>query len=207
MPEPRFIDDPADLRSIQVRTAETPDVRPIAVREKAFLGHINLRGDPDDATFMACVTGVLGFALPTTPNTSREVMDQFACWLGPAEWLLSVPADNEQTVAAALRDALAGAHASVVEVGGGHVVLLLTGNRVRDLLAKGCPLDLHASKFGAGQCAQSHLGKAPILARAVADGIELVVRRSFADYVWRWLQICVQEYGGRIDRNEAQGSS
>lgn len=207
MTETRFIDDAAELRSIQARSAEEPDAGPLSVQEKAFLGHINLRGDPDDATFMACVTGVLGFALPTSPNTSREVMDRVACWLGPSEWLLSVPADNEQTVAAALRDALAHAHASVVEVGGGHVVLLLTGNRVRDLLAKGCPLDLHPSKFGAGQCAQSHLGNAPIVARAVSDGIELVVRRSFADYVWRWLQVCAQEYGGRIDRNEARGSS
>ena len=39
------------------------------------------------------------------------------------------------------------------------LVLHLSGAPVREVLAQGCPLDLHPSVFGAGQCAQSHFFK------------------------------------------------
>ena len=66
-------------------------------------------------------------------------------------------------------------------------MLHLTGARVRAVLSKGCPLDLHETAFGLGQCAQSHLAKAPVLLRALADGIEVVVRRSYLRYARQWL--------------------
>jgi sarcosine oxidase subunit gamma len=46
-------------------------------------------------------------------------------------------------------------------VSGGQTTLHLHGSHVRDVLAKGCPIDFHPRVFGIGQCAQSHLGKAP----------------------------------------------
>ena len=68
---------------------------------------------------------------------------------------------------------------------------------MRDLLAKGCPVDLHPSVFDVGQCAQSHLAKAPILLRQVdrEPTFEIIVRRSFADYFWTWLEDAAAEYG------------
>jgi hypothetical protein len=55
-----------------------------------------------------------------------------------------------------LRQALANCFAAVTEVSGGQTVILLRGDSVRDMLAKGCPLDLHARVFGIDRCAQSH---------------------------------------------------
>lgn len=163
-----------------------------------MLGHINLRGDPADASFTRCVRTVLGFDLPSVPNTVSEGEDLVAYWLAPTEWLLVVPAQRERAIASGLRDALAGQFVSVVESSGGHVVLLLTGSRVRQVLAKGCPLDLREGAFGLGQCAQSHLAKAPVLLRPVANGVELILPRSFADYLWQWLESAMQEDGGWV---------
>ena len=175
-----------------------PDPQRIVVRRKVDLAYINLRGDPADGTFVVCIRTVLGFDLPGIPNTVGEGDDVVAYWLAPTEWLLVMPAERENAIASGLRDALADQFASVVEVSGGQVALLLTGNRVRERLAKGCPLDLREDAFAIGQCAQSHLGKAPVLLRPIADGVELILPRSFADYLWQWLESAVQEYGGWV---------
>jgi len=173
-----------------------PDSQRIVVRKKLGLAHINLRGDPADASFTRCVRTVLGFGLPSIPNTVSEGDDVVAYWLAPTEWLLVVRAACEVAIAVELRDALAGQFVSVVEISGGNVVLRLSGSRVRDVLAKGCPLDVREGSFDIGQCAQSHLAKAPVLLRPVANGVELILPRSFADYLWQWLASAAQEYGG-----------
>ena len=48
-----------------------------------------------------------------------------------------------------------------------------------------------------GQCAQSHLAKAPILIGQIENQpyFELIFRRSFADYLWTWLEGAAAEYG------------
>ena len=92
-------------------------------------------------------------------------------------------------LATALRRAVADGFAAVVELGSGQTVIEVAGPRAREVIAKGCPLDLHPRAFGPGSCAQSRLARA-MVAIAQVDGaptFELIVRRSFADYVWRWL--------------------
>jgi sarcosine oxidase, subunit gamma len=65
------------------------------------------------------------------------------------------------------------------------------------VLAKGCPIDLHPRAFSIGQCAQSRLAKAPILIGQIENQpfFELIFRRSFADYLWTWLETAAAEYG------------
>lgn len=158
------------------------------LRERAFLGHINLRGDAADPAFMASAGQVLGVALPIAPNTVHESGAREVYWLCPSEWLIVCSHEEEQSLAGQLGKALRSQFASVVLVGGGQTVFCLAGADARDILARGCPLDLHPRAFAKGQCAQSHVAKAPVLLRATDDGIDIVVRRSFADYLWRWLK-------------------
>jgi sarcosine oxidase subunit gamma len=110
-------------------------------------------------------------------------------WLSPNEWLIVCPHADEQSLADQLREGLHAQVASVVQISGGQTVFLLEGNSARELLAKGCPLDLHPRAFAIGHCAQSHVEKVPVLLRPIAGGIELVVRRSFADSLWQWLEM------------------
>lgn len=160
------------------------------------LGHINLRGDPAEARFAKAAESALGVALPVAANTTAIVGDTVVYWLGPDEWLVVAPGDRERSIADALRTALGGVHSSVTVVSGGQAVLVLRGAHVRDLLAKGCPLDLHSPAFRAGACAQTHVAKAGVLLRPLADdAIEVIVRRSFLDYLWSWMQVAGSEYG------------
>ena len=75
--------------------------------------------------------------------------------------------------------------------------LQLQGPGVRTLLAKGCTLDLHPSVFTISSCAQSGLAKANVLL-CLADEAPtfiVVVRRSFADYLCRWLAHAGRDMG------------
>lgn len=159
------------------------------------VGHINLRGDPDSAEFRKAVESTLGQHLPVDANTSTDA-DHRVFWLGPDEWLVMAEAGKTADLLQRLNRALAECHASVNDISGGNIALRLSGPRIRDLLAKGCTLDLHPDVFKAGSCAQSGLAKAAVLIVRVdeSDTFDLIVRRSFADYLMRWLRRAGNEY-------------
>jgi sarcosine oxidase subunit gamma len=74
--------------------------------------------------------------------------------------------------------------------------LSLRGPAVRQVLAKGCSLDLHPSKFGAGDSAQTMLAHAAVTLMANDEaGFTLICRTSFAPYVAEWLLDAGLEFG------------
>jgi sarcosine oxidase subunit gamma len=155
--------------------------------ERPFLELVNVRGDTRDAAFVRAVENVIGCRPPEKPNTTAEGNGYDMLWLGPDEWLVcSATAHNAAQTAplqGKLVAAFAGVFASAVDIGSGYTVLEISGTRTREVLSRGCPLDLHPKLFGKGQCAQSHYFKAPVtLLPAGGERFELVIRRSFADY-------------------------
>ena len=59
------------LSAFFATAADDPaDGAAVVISERPFLGHLNLRGDPADGGFTKAAAGVLGFALPTEPNTT-----------------------------------------------------------------------------------------------------------------------------------------
>jgi sarcosine oxidase subunit gamma len=167
------------------------DAEGVRLHERAFLGHISVRCDAGDGALTAALERALECDLPRAPNTfhvtsaARKVL-----WLGPDEWLVITPEGQQSAVAQALRHAAGEGFATIVELGSGQTVIEVRGARAREVIAKGCPLDLHPRVFGPGRCAQSRLGRTGVtIAQVDADpSFELIVRRSFADYVWQWLQ-------------------
>jgi sarcosine oxidase, subunit gamma len=179
--------------------------RGIRLSERANLGKIDLRGDLSERSFMAAIGRVLDLLLPTEPNTTATKGSITALWQGPDQWLLTLPADDVAFFINTLRQTLAGSHAALTEVTDGRIALALAGPSARDLLAKGCPLDLHPRAFKPGQCAQSLLAKADVLLH-LRDGdpqagptFDLYVARSFAPYLWTWLEDAGLEYGVQVE--------
>jgi sarcosine oxidase, subunit gamma len=160
----------------------------VRLTEKAGLELVNVRGQRESTRFTAAVHEVFGIELPRTPNTVASGPAYTALWLGPDEWLVRSSEPRSSTAERTLRPLLGDEFAVVVDVSSGYTVLELDGPRAREVLQKGCPLDLHPRVFGAGQCAQSHYFKAGFILRPTApDVYELIVRRSFADYTARML--------------------
>ncbi|WP_183726668.1 MULTISPECIES: sarcosine oxidase subunit gamma [Paraburkholderia] len=163
-----------------------------AMRELPFRDLVMVRGEPGDTAFTNAFAQTVGCALPVQPNTRSLGADYDVLWLGPDEWLVRSAGPVQAGV---LEEKLIGAlsgnegsWATAVDVGSGYTVVELTGTRVREVLSRGCPLDLHPRLFKEGQCAQSFFFKASIVLIATGiDRFEVVVRRSFADYFCRIL--------------------
>src|SRR5437868_4278895 len=132
----------------------------ISVRELAFLTQINLRADPRNPELRQSFSDALGFSLPLTPNTTASQGDRRALWLGPDEWLIVGPPDQQAPLEQAVRDGLTGAFGSVADVSANRTVLEIGGASARDLLAQGTLIDLDQRTFTEGRCAQTLLAKA-----------------------------------------------
>ena len=212
----------------ELSESPSPDAG-VRMFERQFLGHIDLRGDPQDQAFLRAVEGVLGCGLPLEPNTVGRSERMVALWLGPNEWLLLTPPDHEGETIRLLRDALGDIFSAVNDLSGGQTVINLQGIHARDVLSKGCTLDLHPRVFGPGCCAQTHIsktnatiwfnladrdpathlrrsellreGRTPsqvtetLLQLDSSPSFDIIVRRSFGDYLARWIKDASQEYG------------
>lgn len=171
----------------------TVDGRTCLLGEVALLDMLNLRGNAADPAFAAAVLAVTGLALPVKANTasvgSVDGKGRQLFWLGPDEWLLKTAGGTGDALEAALRSALAGKHFSVVQVGSGNTTFSVQGPAAADLLSRGCPLDLHARAFPDGSLAQSHIAKANVVLYCLQaqTSYEVTVRRSFAEYLFKWL--------------------
>lgn len=181
----------------QERRAASPADAGVRLQELPFTGYINLRGDPGDASFLKAVREAAGLELPLEPNTFAEADGYRAVWLGPDEWYLVTPAGEEPPLVEKLESALADRHVAINDLSSGLTTVRLGGPSARDLLEKGCTLDLHPRSFGSGQCAQTLVAKAGVLILCTGDEptYELVVRRSFADYLFVWLEDGAIEFG------------
>jgi sarcosine oxidase, subunit gamma len=196
MSDPIRKESPLAARLTHRSVTERAQGADVMMSERPFLGHINLRGDPSDAGFVDAVWGALGCGVPRLPNTFVDGGSTRVLWLGPDEWLIVTEEAQEAVLAANLRDSLGGRFCAVTEIGSGQTVITVAGGRARDVIAQGCSLDLHPRVFEAGRCAQTRLAKAGIVI-AQTDAMptfELIVRRSFADYLWSWLTDAAAEF-------------
>ncbi len=186
----------AELHKLAGKTAAKAG---IVLREKKLLGHLVLqrRCRRPDLRRRRAPGPRPGTASGPDLVASGETSLQ---WLAPDEWLLIVPGGEEYAVEQRLRQALGEElHYAVVNVSGGQTLLELSGANVRELLMKSTSYDVHPSNFPVGKAVGSIFAKSQCVIRHTGeDTWELVVRRSFADYFWLWLQDASAEYGLQI---------
>lgn len=160
------------------------------------LSYLNLRGNALDPELVEKIEESLGQDLPIQPNTA-SISNHKVCWLGPDEWMIESDTADGAKLTDRLNAAIDGMHAAVNDLSGSLVTIRLSGDKVTTLLSKGCTLDFHADVFKPGDCAQSGLAKANVLIRRAdaADIFDVVVRRSFAEYLALWLERAAGDSG------------
>jgi|GEM_PF-30120 len=181
-------------------TVSTFTLKPAGVHlwEDALKGHLVLRGDAEDPAFQRGVEAALGMALPERLHSVQQGSLSLR-WIAPDEWLLVCPGDRAAALEIQLRRNLSG-HFAVVNVSGGQTLIRLAGPDAVMVLKKSCPYDLQERNFPIGKVVTTVLAKTQAtLCKIAADQWELVVRRSFSDYAWRWLIDASTEYGLIVD--------
>lgn len=161
----------------------------LRITAEPFVALAGLRVDP------ASGVQVRGAALPTIPNTWVPAGDGRLVWLGPDEWLLTSPGTAPEALEAELAGALRPVGGVAVDVSAQRIGLRITGPRARQVLAKGCSIDLHPRVFVPGSSAQTTLGQAGVVLLALGgDEFAVLVRSSFAGYLATWLLDAGLEY-------------
>lgn len=159
----------------------------VLLEEVPALGYLILRGNAEDAGFCSGVNTALGVELPVQPLTLTQNDALSIQWLSPDEWLIVCPGEQCFEWETALHEHLSG-HYAVVNVSGGYTMIRLTGERALDVLYQSTTYDVHPRHFTTGKAVATTLAKATMFLRRPDEAAwELIVRRSFADYCWRWL--------------------
>ena len=168
----------------------------VTVDELPFHGHLNLRGRSDDKAFLQAVKKIIGAEPPLQANRWIVSGEFKLYWLGPDEWLAITPPHKQAELEQRLRAALSGLFSSVTDVSSGQTIVRISGAKARAVLQKGCTLDFHPSVFKPGDCAQSLLAKAGVMISLVDETptFDIVVRRSFSDYLGLWLLDATNEF-------------
>ncbi|MCH2308872.1 MAG: hypothetical protein MK357_04215 [SAR202 cluster bacterium] len=153
------------------------------------LGQVNVRGDIKDGLFIDNMREILGHELPTDPNTVTVGERFIILCLGENEWLIITPENEERELIATLRNKMDGILTSFTDVSSSQCIIRVTGSHVRNVFAKGCSLDLHSRSFDVSKCAQSLIASVGVIIRQIdsTPSFELIVRRSFAEYLVNWL--------------------
>ena len=167
----------------------------LVLREAKLLGHLNLRGDVNNPDFLSGVKHVLGLDLPVSPCSSAQNADTIIMWLSPDEWLIIIEGGTEGAVEDKLRLALNG-HFAVSDISGAQTIIELSGQDCGKVLQKSMHYDLHLDNFPIGKVIGTSFAKTSVHIRRTGEQhFQLIVRRSFADYIWLWIQHSSKEYG------------
>jgi sarcosine oxidase, subunit gamma len=183
------------LQGWSEKFAELPGT--VTVTEEPFVTMVDLRADPDGPA-ASRASALLGLDLPTTPSTYVGDDTMAAIWMGPDEWLVTSGTHSAPTLEARLRAAVADDGGAAIDVSAQRTTIRLSGPDARDVLAKGCSLDLHPTVFRKGTAAQTMLGQAGVVLIALDDAgtdYRILVRSSFARYLADWLIDAAEEFG------------
>jgi sarcosine oxidase subunit gamma len=173
--------------------------------EVPLQGYISLRGNPADTAFQDGAASVLGTRLPVEPCTFARSGAVKALWLSPDEWMIVCPRARLQPLLRSLGKALGGVRSQVVDNSGGYTEITVQGRNAADVISHASVYDLH--RLGEGRVVGTTFGTSAVYMYRQRDGVSLLVRRSFADYVWRFLVRAAEPYGFgvvRLDKGDIE---
>jgi len=140
------------------------------------------------------VSTAFGVTLPEGPRRATVGSVAFA-GTGPDQWIASAEGAEAAGFAAKLRGRV-GPFAAVSDQSDARLVLQLSGPRVRDVLAKGVPLDLHPNVFKPGDVATTLVAYMGVQIDRLDDATwQLTAPRSMAGSLWSWLSASAAEFG------------
>ena len=139
------------------------------------------------------VEAALGVVLPRPagPVTRNGSVTVFG--LGPDEWLVRVPPDEEEHWLARLEAAAAGSFAAAVLVSDAWSVFTVAGPDALDVLAQSTGVDVHPSAFPTGRAVRAGFARTSALIHRLDDrpSFDVYVDASLSLYTGRWLESAI----------------
>ncbi|PIB24278.1 hypothetical protein BFP76_03390 [Amylibacter kogurei] len=159
----------------------------IDIADAGLMGMITLRGDLASAAMAKVVKSITGAKMPK-PRGVEIAGKGSVAWMSPDELLIMIDYAYADSAVAKISSALAGEHHLAVNVSDARAVFDLSGDELRDVLAKGSPSNLNPDSLPIGEMRRTRLGQLAVAFWFTDDSsAKLVCFRSVGDHVFKWL--------------------
>ena len=151
-----------------------------------------------NSALRAALSGALSLDLPPAGASAAKDATTLI-WIAPETWLVLREASSGDALARELM-AACGDAASIVDQSSGKSVVRLSGTRARDVLAKGCRIDLHPRVFAPGRSAVTPIAHihAVLMQVDATPAFDLIVPSTLGRDFVEWLRMSAAEFGYEI---------
>lgn len=166
----------------------------VSPRHDLALAYV-IASERDQAATVGVFARRFGLELPMKPAATGG--DELTMvWAGASQWLA---VSRKPDVARRLAEELK-ALAAISDQGDGRAVLMLEGAQVREMLAKGCPVDLHPRSFSRGDAIVTTIAGIGVQLWQMpdSDAFHLAIARSMAASFWSWLTHSAAQFGVEV---------
>jgi heterotetrameric sarcosine oxidase gamma subunit len=184
----------ADLIGRPVVAARPAGVNMTARENLAIASILAQRGG--EAALSIFVKTRYGLELPITPRVVGGAA-QALIWAGPGRWLLLGEQRQDRAELSKLT--------AISDQSDGWAALRLDGPNVRDMLAKGCMIDLHPAAFPSGAAAMTSIAHIGVhlwrMDEALGESgaiFHILVARSMTASFWSWAYTSAAEFGCNV---------
>jgi heterotetrameric sarcosine oxidase gamma subunit len=134
-----------------------------------------------------------GSKLPPVGHLAATALRWIVC-VRPERWLLLEPREEPGMGVARWESDLAGI-GTAVDLTSASRVLEVAGRAAREVLARGCRLDLDPARFAAGRAARTLVAQVPVVLAAHAAGFVLLTPSTTAQHLGEWLAAAARPFG------------
>lgn len=174
----------------------------VAATEITGRAYITLRGSLTDEKFAEATANALTTPLPGDPCTVKTIADASILWLSPDEWMITGPRASMKELLSKLQLALSGLRGLATDNSSGYTEIFMSGGNADVVLSHCTVYRLH--DLTPGRVVGTTFGKVQVYLRRDRSGYSILVRRSFADYVWRFLERASKPYGFGVRAENAE---
>jgi sarcosine oxidase subunit gamma len=160
----------------------------ITVSDAGLMGMITLRGDLSSAGMAKALKAATGAAMPAMRQITSGKSGA-AAWMSSDELLLMVDYADVDAVIAKITKSLGAEHHLAVNVSDARAVFDLSGDAIRDVLAKGSPADMSTDALPINEVRRTRIGQLAVAFWLADDTTaRLVCFRSVAGHIMTWLE-------------------
>ena len=163
-----------------------------SMNENTSIQKINLRGNPSNKDFTSKVGKILGIILPLEVGRIAFKEDISIICTSPNEWLIVSNNTIEENDSSPKLENILYENISKKDLGAvtnvtdQFTIFSLTGSNIYEVLSKSSPLNFDTLLDNSS--VQTLLNNIDItIIKKDNDNIDLLVRRSFSEYLWAWL--------------------
>jgi heterotetrameric sarcosine oxidase gamma subunit len=138
--------------------------------------------------------GEAGWALPP-PGRVSAAPAALSLAVRPERWLIVLAASRAAGTSAMRWQGLLGTSGAVVELSAGLAAFFLAGAPAREVLKRGCRLDLDPEVFTEGSAAATQMAQVAVTLAALPGGLLLLTPASTARHLREWLMHAGRAFG------------